>query len=385
MRPTRARLLGEFGRLFAGRVWEHFGGALATNPTPGERAVVRQKRPLDAPPPDVHFFETDDGVELRLVRYNGGAQGTAHLRARIQQYEPGLRLGRHRDQLGRVLHAGTATTSGSWTTAPARICRPPERSSRSIRSRSTTGRARSTTCSERPAPIPCRRSAIAWVRRPASWRCSRGGCKTVRQFVASQVMPFVEVSNLAKLKAGVRLDRSFAELGVRGVDTDAGRTADRKSGRSNCCASARCRAEWQTLGPVCRRIYAIYGPVMNPAQINRDTRDALDWIFGYGNVTSFGQIRPVHPRTAGSSMPMAPMSTCRTSIACRRTSCCCRASENELFLPKGSAETSDGCASIMALTRARGSWFLTMRTWTASSAATLRGTCSPSCCASSTR
>jgi cholesterol oxidase len=161
----------------------------------------------------------------------------------------------------------------------------------------------------------------------------------VRQFVASQVMPFVEVSRLAQLKARVKLDRVFARLGIEGVDTDAGRSI-RDAAVDELIRFTPMPREWQTLGPVCRRIYAIYGPVMKLDHVNRDTRDALDWIFGYGNVTSFGQIRQFirHKRlvdAGGADAYLPHVDRVRARIVLLQ------GGDNELFLPEGSAATLD--------------------------------------------
>ena len=333
---TRARLLGEFGRLFAGRVWEHFGGAISTNPTPGDRAVVRQKRSLDAPVPEVHFFETDDRVELRVVRYNGGRKGplvcapgfsntslvyawdgietswveylTGHgydlwlLDYRASPDLPACRTQFTLDQI--ALH--------DWPAAIDYV-------------------QHQTGASSLQALGHCLGSATGFM------ALLTGRLKAVRQFVGSQVMPFVEVSDLARLKAGLHLDHVFARAGVKGVDTDAGRTAFEKV-VDDLLRLSPMPQEWQALGPVCRRIHAIYGPVMNPAQINRDTRDALDWIFGYGNVTSFGQIsqfirngRLVDAKGADVYLPNIDHMQAHIVLM--------QGNENELFLPKGSAET----------------------------------------------
>jgi cholesterol oxidase len=331
-----ARLLGDFGRLFAGRLWEHFGGALATNPVPGERAVVRQKRVLDAPQPDVHFFETDDGVELRLVRYNGGRKGplvcapgfsntsqvfawdgvetnwveffTRHgYDVWLLDYRasPDLAASRTQFTLDQVaLH--------DWPGAVEHVLQ--ESGASSVQ-----------------AVGHCLGSATGFMSLLA------GRLPAVRQFVGSQVMPFVRVSKLAKLKAGVRLDRVFAMLGVQGVETDAGRSTLEKAVDALLRFSPM-PAEWQTLGPVCRRIYAIYGPVMRPEQINRETRDALDWIFGYGNVTSFGHIRQFirHERLVnakGADVYLPHVERLQTRVVLLQ------GSDNQLCLPEGSAET----------------------------------------------
>jgi cholesterol oxidase len=333
-----ARLLGEFGRLFAGRLWEHFGGALATNPVPGERSIVRQKRALKAPLPDVHFFDSDDGAELRLVRYRGGRKGpfvcapgfsntsqvfawdgvetnwveffTGHgYDVWLFDYRasPDLSASRTQFTLDQVaLH--------DWPSAVDYVLR-------------------ATGAGSVQALGHCLGSATGFMSLLA------GRLTTVRQFVGSQVMPFVEVSKLAKLKARVRLDRLFAMLGVAGVETAAGRSTRDKAVDELLRFSPMPR-EWQTLGPVCRRIYAIFGPVMKPEQINRDTRDALDWIFGYGNVTSFGQIRQFirHGRlvdAGGADAYLPHVDRLRTNVVLLQ------GGENELFLPAGSAATQE--------------------------------------------
>jgi cholesterol oxidase len=333
---TRARLLGEFGRLFAGRVWEHFGGALSTNPTPGDRVVVRQKRPLEAPLPELHFLETDDRVELRLVRYNGGSKGpllcapgfsntsqvfawdgvdtnwveffTRHgydlwlLDYRASPDLPACRTQFTLDQV--ALH--------DWPAAVEYV-------------------QQQTGADSVQAMGHCLGSATGFMALLA------GRLKGVRQFVGSQVMPFVEVSRFARSKAALRLDRIVAGTGTQIVDTHAGRNALGKS-VDELLRLSPMPLEWQSLGPVCRRIHAIYGPVMNPKQINRDTRDALDWIFGYANLTTFDQIgefirhrRLVDAEGADAYLPKVGALQAHVVLM--------QGAENELFLPKGSAKT----------------------------------------------
>jgi cholesterol oxidase len=350
---TRARLLGQFGRLFAGRVWEHFGGALATNPLPGDRAVVRHKRPLDAPLPEVHFFETADRVELRLVRYRGGSKGPLVC-------APGF------SNTSQVFAwDGIDTNWVEFFTAHGYdVWLFDYRASPDLPASRAQFTLDQVALDDWPAAIDFvqRQTGVASVQ--ALGHCLgsatgfmallAGRLKAVRQFVGSQVMPFVEVSDLARLKAGLRIDRLFARAGVEGVDTHAGRTAGGKV-IDELLRLAPMPPEWQALGPVCRRIHAIYGPVMNPAQINRDTRDALDWIFGYGNVTTFGQIshfirsgRLVDSDGGDVYLPGVDRLQARIVLM--------QGSENELFLPKGSAATMrwiqdhhgrDACARLV--------------------------------------
>jgi cholesterol oxidase len=349
----RARLLGQFGTLFAGRLWEHFGGALARNPEPGSRAVVREKRPLDAPLPDVHFFTAPDGTDLRLVRYHGGDKGPLVC-------APGF------SNTSQVFAwDGVAT---SWVEFCCQhgydVWLFDYRASPDLPSSRTQFTLDAIAEHDWPAAVDylrnvtgadsvqilghCLGSATAFM------ALLSGRLAGVRQFVASQVMPFVEVADLAKIKAALRLDRAFAELGVAGVETDAGQTRAEKLVDELLRLSPMPR-EWRTLGPVCRRIYAIYGPVMNPAQINRDTRDALDWIFGYGNVTSFAQIREFIRRgrlvdAHGNDVYLPSVARLRCHVVLLQ------GEQNALFLPSGSEATErwlqehhgpDACSRIV--------------------------------------
>ena len=67
-----------FGKFFAGVLWESYGG-IFYNPSDDAPSVPRKKRPLNAPAPEVHALTTEDGVELRLTRYQGGSKGPVML------------------------------------------------------------------------------------------------------------------------------------------------------------------------------------------------------------------------------------------------------------------------------------------------------------------
>lgn len=70
-----AEMLARFGGFFAGTLFEAYGGVLVPNSYFDPDAPPRHRRPLSAPPPEVHGVTTDDGVALRLTRYAGGGKG----------------------------------------------------------------------------------------------------------------------------------------------------------------------------------------------------------------------------------------------------------------------------------------------------------------------
>ena len=71
----RLQALATFGRVFAGDLAEHYGGVAAPRSEFDREAPPRKRRDLEAPPPVLHELTTDDGVDLRLTRYQGGDRG----------------------------------------------------------------------------------------------------------------------------------------------------------------------------------------------------------------------------------------------------------------------------------------------------------------------
>ncbi|MDP2389584.1 MAG: hypothetical protein Q8N52_04585, partial [Acidobacteriota bacterium] len=115
------------------------------------------------------------------------------------------------------------------------------------------------------------------------------GMGGVRQLVASQMTPHTNVQWRLKAEAVLHLDSIFKVLHVKGLTTAAGgslggRTID------ELLKAFPVPEDWQGLGPVCQRIYAIFGPVFKPENLNLATRGALGEMFGFANLTAFEQI-----------------------------------------------------------------------------------------------
>jgi len=332
----RVQAVARFGCLFAGRLWEHFGGVATRGPIAGDRAVIREKRPLRAPAPEVHFFGTADGVELRLVRYRGGSKGPFICAPGFSNTSQVFAWdGLSTNWVEYFVEAGYDLWLLDYRASPDL---PASRKQFTLDDiarfdwPAAVDHVRRVTGADSVQILGhCIGSATAFM------SLLSGSLSGVRQFIASQVMPFVEVSVQTRLKAGVHLDRILGALGVSEVDTKAGTDT---SGRiiDELLRLYPMPAEWQSLGPVCRRIYAIYGPVLKPDQLNRDTRDALSWIFGHGNLTAFAQIRQFirHGRlvdAAGRDVYLPHAERLTPSIVLMQ------GADNALFLPKGSQDT----------------------------------------------
>ena len=71
----RLRAKARFGRLFAGLLYDTYGGVFAKVSVFDPDAPPRERRPLAAPPPEIYPFDAADGVTLRLTRHRGGEKG----------------------------------------------------------------------------------------------------------------------------------------------------------------------------------------------------------------------------------------------------------------------------------------------------------------------
>ena len=67
--------LAKFGLFFAGALFETYGGVFVKSNELRPQGEPRERRPLKMSVPEVHFFKTGDGVELKLTRYQGGSKG----------------------------------------------------------------------------------------------------------------------------------------------------------------------------------------------------------------------------------------------------------------------------------------------------------------------
>jgi Choline dehydrogenase and related flavoproteins len=71
----RLSLLAKFGGMFAGNLFDHYGGVFGALTPLDPDAAPREKRRLRCGDPEVHHVTTADNVELQLLRYRGGDRG----------------------------------------------------------------------------------------------------------------------------------------------------------------------------------------------------------------------------------------------------------------------------------------------------------------------
>jgi cholesterol oxidase len=163
------------------------------------------------------------------------------------------------------------------------------------------------------------------------------GMQGVRQLVASQLTTHPVVDTLGKIKSGFRLDAMLGAFGAQGVTTHAG-GSPLASTIDRAIALYPMPEEWAGLGPVSRRMFAIYGPVFKPANLNRATHDALGEIFGFANLAAFAQISTILSKghvvdAQGQDRYLPHVKRLAFPIVLLH------GADNAFFLPEGSART----------------------------------------------
>lgn len=76
---ARLAAITRFGKYFAGVMYDSYAGIVAPESIFNPDAPPRMKRTLRTSAPEIHHFNTTDGVTLRLTRYRGGDKGPVML------------------------------------------------------------------------------------------------------------------------------------------------------------------------------------------------------------------------------------------------------------------------------------------------------------------
>jgi len=283
----RVEALARFGKFFAGILWESYGGVFAGDIYFNPDAPPRRKRPLDAPVPDVHFFETDDRVQLRLTRYRAGRKGpvmlvhglgvgsnifsTDTIQTNLLEY-----LCKHDYdvwlldfRVSILLPASKQEWNGDQIAAydfKAAIAQI----------RQATG-ARDVQC-----VVHCYGATTFFMSLLA-------GLQDVRSVVCSQIAADTVVATATGLKAGLHLPGALDALGVKSLTA----YADSKESWFNKLYDlalngyARLEAQGYCTNPVCHRITFMYASLYRHDTLNESLHDNLHELFGESNIQTF--------------------------------------------------------------------------------------------------
>jgi cholesterol oxidase len=283
--------IAKFGRMFAGSLNEQFGGVFARPSHFNPDAPLREHRALRLPPSETHFFKTDDGVELRLTRFDGGGKGPVILSPGFGTSAQAYLLDTTETNYPEYLvEHGYDTWLLDYRASPA------------LASGSTQFTLDDIAQHDYPAAVAKVREVTGAESVQVMAHCIGSltflmslalGLKGVRHGVASQVTFHPRAGALNEMRSGIYAGNAISALGVDTLTTDvsddpswAEKLYDRAlqlypSGDEPCGL------------PFCRRVMFQYGEVYDHDQLNDATHEALHEVFGVANMTTFRQITAI--------------------------------------------------------------------------------------------
>jgi cholesterol oxidase len=333
----RLGALAKFGRMFAGSLNESFGGVFARPSVLNPDAAPREHRPLRLPPAEVHFFRTDDDVELRLTRFQGGAKGPVILSPGFGTSAQAYLLDTTDTNYPEYLvEQGYDTWILDYRASPA------------LESGSTQFTLDDIAKYDYPAAVAQVREVTGAESVQVMAHCIGSltflmalalGLEGVRHGVASQVTFHPRAGVLNELRSGIYAGDAIQALGIDTLTTDrddlswAEKLYERAlqlypSGEEACGL------------PFCRRVMFMYGEVYDHDRLNDATHEHHYEVFGVANMTTFRQItrilREGHVVTAeGDDIYLPATDNMRVPITFLH------GERNRLFTPEGSQLTYD--------------------------------------------
>jgi cholesterol oxidase len=280
--------LSRFGQLFAGVLWETYGGVVPIAAgQDGAEAAARKRRPLMAPAPEVHHFAANDGAELRLVRFNGGGKGPIVCAPGFSNSTRVFTFDGIDPNFAEYFSSrGYDTWLFDYRASPDL---PASRTQFTVDDIATRDWPAALDYVRTIAGAPDVQVVAHCLGSMTCFMALLSGATGVRNLVASQMTPHPDVERRLKTEAVFHLDAVFKLIHLHGLTTTPGGSV---AGRAvdEALKAFPVPEDWRGLGPVCQRIFAIYGPVFKPANLNLATRGALGEMFGFGNLLALEQI-----------------------------------------------------------------------------------------------
>ena len=275
-----------FGSFFIGSLWDVFGVVAAKPNYFNPQAEPRKKRPLRAPAPEIHFFTTTDGVQLRLMRYQGGNKGPVILTHGVGVSSLIFRMDTIPTTLTEYL---VAKGFDVWLLD--------YRASIELPSSFIQSTADDVATYDYPAAIAkvleltgakdvqmvvhCYGSASFFM-------AMLKGMQGVRSAVCSQVATHFVTPVATEVKVGLHVPEFLRSLGVESLSAYVDKHTDWK-GRLYEVAMRLYPIPFreQCDSPVCHRITFLYSQVFDHQQLNAATHANLHEMFGVANISAF--------------------------------------------------------------------------------------------------
>ncbi len=280
----QAEALARFGKFFAGVLWESYGSILSKQGFFNPAGRARKKRPLRVSAPEMHFFKTADGTQLKLTRFRGGSRGpvilshglgVSSLIFSIDTIETNLLeyLFAHGFDIWLLDYRASVELPASKTQFSGDDIANYDYPAAVEKVRELTG------TSSVQVVAHCFGSTTFVMSMLA-------GLQGVRSAVCSQIATHIVVPEATRIKTGLHLPEFLDKLGLKSL-TAAASTDETWLEKLYDRALGLYPIGEFCHNPVCRRIAFMYAPLYQHAQLNSATHEALHEMFGLACVRSF--------------------------------------------------------------------------------------------------
>lgn len=283
----RLKYLAEFGKFFAGTMYDTYGGVFRKSKYFNPDASPRKKRPLRVSAPEVHEFKTEDGVSLRLTRYEGGSKGPVILSHGLGVSSRIFSMDTIETNLLEYLHAHRYDVwlldyrASIELPAAAQQCSGDDIAHYDYPT--AVDVVRQVTGSDTVQMVVHCFGATTWTMSMLG-----GYLKNVRSAVVSQVSTHSKPPLITQLKTGLHVPTMLDKLGLDSLtaytDTESN-WVDKLFDKA--LKIYPMEKEEHCANPVCHRITFLYGHLYEHDQLNEATHQYLHEMFGLANITSF--------------------------------------------------------------------------------------------------
>ena len=281
----RLKAAADFGRFFAGALYDTYGGVLARRSVLDPDAAPRPLRELRTEPPEMHFLTTADGVGLRMTRYEGAGAPVLLVH--------GIGMS------GRVFSTDMVDTNlvEYLHEAGHDVWVLDHRTSVDLEASVADVNADQVAMFDLPAAVArvlevTNASAVDVVAQGfgalALHMALVEGLQGVRSAVCLQMGLHLITPPMARLTSGLHLPEVLKAFGKQSLTA---RTAGHGwQSRIFDTALRMLPAEEGCTSAVCRRITFMYGPLYEHEQINRSVHEAIHELFGVTSLSAFDHL-----------------------------------------------------------------------------------------------
>jgi cholesterol oxidase len=281
--------MSDFGKFFAGSLYDTYGGVLARRSTLAPDAEPRVRRELQAPDPEPFALHAEDGAALRLLRYPGGSRGPVLLVHGLGMSSLVFTIDTIEVNLIEFLCGAGFDV---WTLDHRASIDLPSSEARftcddvaRLDVGPAVARIRAETGAQTVDVVAQGFGALALL------MSLLDGLEGIRSAVCLQAGLHLKTPRAARVKAGLHLPGMLRALGGESLTAKAGADGGWKSRLFDAgLRMVPVEAEERCTSPVCRRLIFMYGSLFEHDQLNLATHEALHEMFGVASMAAFEQL-----------------------------------------------------------------------------------------------